>query len=63
VIGTTIAFFGVGSVKSIVLGQRALRAGLETLLTGGAAAFLAYVVGTWLRLLSGPCSPRAEPLG
>jgi VIT1/CCC1 family predicted Fe2+/Mn2+ transporter len=52
-IGTAIAFFGVGAAKGIVLGRQALRAGLETLLTGGAAAFLAYVVSAWLRAAFG----------
>ena len=52
-IGTAIAFFGVGAAKGIVLGRPALRAGLGTLLTGGAAALLAYVVGAWLRAAFG----------
>ena len=43
------AFFGVGAAKGAVLHRSALRYGLETLLTGGGAAFLAYVVGAWLR--------------
>lgn len=46
---TGVAFFAVGSVKGRVLEQPVWKAGLETLLTGGAAAALAYLVGAWLR--------------
>ena len=48
-IGAAFAFFGVGTTKGLVLGRSAFRAGLETLVTGGGAALLAYVVGAWLR--------------
>jgi VIT1/CCC1 family predicted Fe2+/Mn2+ transporter len=44
-----IVFFGIGSLKSLVLGLPALKAGLSTLLTGGAAAGLAFLVGHLLR--------------
>ncbi len=43
------AFFGVGLFKGVMLGRSSLKAGLETLLMGGGAAMLAYVVGAWLR--------------
>jgi len=43
------AFFCVGLFKGLVLGRSAVKAGFETLLTGGGAAVLAYVVGVWLR--------------
>ena len=46
---TALAFFGIGMVKGLVLGRSAIRSGLETLLVGGLAAVLAYVVGAWLR--------------
>lgn len=52
-VATGAAFFGVGATKGLVLGRSALRAGLETLLTGGGAAVLAYVVGAWLRAAFG----------
>jgi len=53
VVATGVAFFGIGTVKGLVLGRTALRSGLETLLTGGGAAVLAYAVGSWLRSVFG----------
>lgn len=50
---TGIAFFGVGAAKGLILSRSALRSGMETLLTGGAAATIAYVVGAWLRAAFG----------
>jgi VIT1/CCC1 family predicted Fe2+/Mn2+ transporter len=44
-----VVFFAIGSLKSIVFGRPAIRSGLATLLTGGAAAGIAYVVGSLLR--------------
>jgi vacuolar iron transporter family protein len=41
------------AAKGAVLHRSALRSGLETLLTGGEAALLAYVVGAWLRAAFG----------
>lgn len=40
-----MAFFGIGVVKGVILKQSILRAGINTLLVGGAAALLAYMVG------------------
>ena len=44
-----LMFFVIGTVKGVVMGRSALRAGLSTLLTGGAAAGLAFLVGYLLR--------------
>lgn len=46
---TSLAFLGVGIAKGWALDQSRLRSGLETLLTGGGAALLAYGAGALLR--------------
>lgn len=50
-IAAALVFFLVGLFKSQILGESKLRAGFETLFSGGGAALLAYVVGKMLREL------------
>jgi VIT1/CCC1 family predicted Fe2+/Mn2+ transporter len=50
---TGAAFAGVGVAKGLVLKRPLLVSGLQTLLIGGAAAAVAYVVGSWLRRVYG----------
>jgi VIT1/CCC1 family predicted Fe2+/Mn2+ transporter len=45
---TGVAFFAVGAAKAGIVGQRWWRSGAETLLIGGAAAALAFLVGVAL---------------
>lgn len=52
IILTSIAFFIVGSVKGQIVGKRWVLSGFETLLIGGAAAVIAYVVGYLFRGLA-----------
>lgn len=48
-----MVFFSIGMMKSLVFSKPILRAGLSTLLTGGAAAGLAYLTGYLLREIFG----------
>lgn len=42
-------FFAIGALKSLVFSRPVLRSGLSTLLTGGTASLLAFIVGYLLR--------------
>jgi VIT1/CCC1 family predicted Fe2+/Mn2+ transporter len=48
-----LMFFAIGSLKSLVFAKPVLRSGLHTLLTGSAAASLAFLTGYGLRVLMG----------
>lgn len=48
-----LAFFAIGSLKSLFIGRPPLKAGLMTLLTGGSAAAIAFLVGNVLRRVFG----------
>jgi VIT1/CCC1 family predicted Fe2+/Mn2+ transporter len=50
---TGATFLLIGVVKGYVLDRPRWRSGLETLLVGGGAAGLAYLVGVWLRGIAG----------
>lgn len=50
---TGVTFLLIGVLKGHVLGRPRWRSGLETLLVGGGAAGLAYLIGVWLRGLAG----------
>jgi VIT1/CCC1 family predicted Fe2+/Mn2+ transporter len=50
---TGVTFIGIGVAKGAALACSKIKAGLETLWTGGGAAVLAYAVGYWLRQIYG----------
>jgi vacuolar iron transporter family protein len=50
---TAVALFSLGSAKKKVTARSGLRSGMETLLIGGSAAAVSYVVGYLLRGLGG----------
>ena len=49
VLVTGVVFFMIGMVKGHVIEKSRVFSGIETLMTGGGAALLAYLVGNWLR--------------
>lgn len=49
ILATSLAFLAVGVARGIVLEQPIVRSAAQTVITGGAAAALAYGVGAWLR--------------
>lgn len=49
ILATGISFIVVGVLKGLVAGRSILRSSAETLLTGGSAAGIAYLVGGWIR--------------
>ncbi len=51
-VATSITLFAVGWLKGKVVGSARWRAGLETLLIGGSAASLAYLIGAALKGLA-----------
>jgi VIT1/CCC1 family predicted Fe2+/Mn2+ transporter len=51
---TGVTFLLIGIAKGYVLDRPRWRSGLETLLVGGGAAGLAYLVGVWLRGIAIP---------
>jgi VIT1/CCC1 family predicted Fe2+/Mn2+ transporter len=52
-LATAVSFYVIGAVKGYVLHRPLLKSGLETLLVGGGAAILAFLVGRWLRNFGG----------
>ncbi|OGG73327.1 hypothetical protein A3A38_01390 [Candidatus Kaiserbacteria bacterium RIFCSPLOWO2_01_FULL_53_17] len=50
-IATALAFFIVGACRSLVIKKHALLAGLEMLFVGGAAAIIAYALGSFVETL------------
>jgi VIT1/CCC1 family predicted Fe2+/Mn2+ transporter len=50
---TALALLAVGSLRSLVTGERWLSSGVKVFLIGGAAAFVAYMLGYAMRLIFG----------
>ncbi len=52
-VATGITFFSIGLLKGHIVHHPLMKSSAGTLLLGGGAAVLAYVVGVWLRGLAG----------
>lgn len=50
---SAVALFGLGAAKVLVTQHNAIRSGIETLLVGGLAAGVAYIIGSLLRGVGG----------
>jgi VIT1/CCC1 family predicted Fe2+/Mn2+ transporter len=50
-VAAAVAFFAVGAARSFVIKKHPLLAGIEMLLVGGAAAAIAYGLGSWVETL------------
>jgi VIT1/CCC1 family predicted Fe2+/Mn2+ transporter len=50
---TGVTFFGIGVIRGRVVDQRPLASGVETLLIGGSAALVAFLVGWFLQGVAG----------
>lgn len=50
-VATGTTFFVVGATRSLVINKNPILAGLEMLIVGGAAATIAYVLGSWVETL------------
>ncbi|HLV32577.1 MAG TPA: VIT1/CCC1 transporter family protein, partial [Chitinispirillaceae bacterium] len=50
---TALAFLLIGLVKGAILKTSVIKSGVQTLMTGGMAAFLAYLAGAVLRRFYG----------
>jgi len=50
---TAIAFFSVGAIKSKIVNKHFLRSSIETLIIGGAAAGVAFIVGNAMKSFLG----------
>lgn len=53
IILTALAFIIVGIIKGVMVGGNKLKSVLETLVIGGIAAFIAYIIGYLLRGIGG----------
>jgi vacuolar iron transporter family protein len=57
---TAVAFFFIGAAKSLFVTQKWYRSGTETLLIGGAAALISFVVGIVLKQMERQPNPEVS---